>query len=146
MKHHHKGAVAHSGLDLVHTPRPAQLSRAAIDHAVQRIKLCADFVARISRIERLRQTHFVAVRRSGEVSLRRTFGLGKHGEQPADHAAFPGTHQVEMTIVRTGKKIPATLAILGDVLHGIVVAVEDRDFPVLVHRHSKTVRHRQDSL
>ncbi len=146
MQHHHEGAVTHSGLDLPHAPCPAKLSRAALDHTVQRIELRADSAACVRWIERVRETHFVAVRRSDEVSHRRIFGLGKHREQPADHAAFPGARQVEMPILRTGKKIPAALAILRDVLHGVVMPVEDRNFPMLVHSNSKTARDHQDSL
>jgi hypothetical protein len=68
------------------------------------------------------------------------FGFGKHGKQPADHAAFPGPWQIEVSIIRTGKEITAALAILRDVLHDIVVSVEDRDFPVRVHSYSKTAQ------
>ncbi len=51
-----------------------------------------------------------------------------------------------MPIVRTSKEITAAFAILRDVLHGVVMPVEDRNFPMLVHSYSKTARHHQDSL
>ena len=59
--------------------------------------------------------------------------LGVHRKQAADHAAFPGTRQIEMPFLRAHQKVPAAFPVLGELLSRVIVAIEDRDHGVVLH-------------
>jgi hypothetical protein len=130
---HGENTVTPPSFDFIYVCGRANFSGRAPGQAVQSAQLSVYPVARIGGVERVREANLVSRFGLGKIALGWVLWLGEQGEQATCQPAFPGAEQVEMAVVGTSQEVPAARAIFGQMLHGVVVAIEYCNWVVFIH-------------